>query len=326
VSFLNLSIVRTAYTDSTPSVSPTESLFDHRFSKSGIPVDDPSGSVYTVSPGQTVSLGSTARTLTYTATTEFGISFPVTGSQIVRMRWTGTGTAPGFRTYRAMAGAANTVVDLIRVSPTALKIINNSGTALDFSTVATGDEVHFHANEETFTNPFPYGMCGQTYQVIESSANFIIIRDNGAGSAMSELAIGATFADAMRIFSSDGVQIGDKVSFSSTCSFSYDNRAYVQTVTSVTDRELVFINPYALPETTVPGAGTISVFMKTLGFITIQASGALELFLDGGTEPIRMCELDQGNAIFLGSIKANSMSAKNTTNEPVYALVHTCSI
>jgi hypothetical protein len=245
---------------------------------------------------------------------------------MVRMRWTGTGTEPGFRTARSISGDSTTVVDLVRVSPTALKIQNNSGMALDFSTVVQGDEVHFHANEEAFTNPFPYGMCGQTFQIIESAVNYIIIRDNGMGSAVTDLAIGAVLSDAMRIFSSSGVQIGDKVSFSSTCALSYDNRAYVQSITSVTDREIMFVNPYALPETAIPGAGSISVFLKTIGFLAIQSSGPLELFLDGGVEPIRMSELDTGSSVFLGSIKANSISARNPTNEPVHALVHTCSI
>jgi hypothetical protein len=327
VSFLNLSIVRTAYTDELPSSSPVESLFDHRFTRSGIPVDDPSGGSHTINPGQTVSLGTTARPLTYSATTEFNTSFPVTGSPLVRMRWTGVGTEPGFRAYRDIGGNASTAVDLIRVSPTALKIQNSSGTALDFSTVEAGDEVHFHANEEAFSNPMPYGMCGQTFQVIESAANFFVIRDNGTGSPISSLTLGSALHDAMRIFSSSGVQIGDKISFSPSSVFSYDNKAYIQTITSVTDREVMFINPYALPETTVPGAGSISIFLKTIGFLAVQASGPIELLLDGSTDhPIRLSQLGQGDCVFLGSIKANSVSARNSTNETVHVLVHTCSI
>jgi hypothetical protein len=286
-------------------------------------INNPSGYMKTVFPGQTSILDSTSRTLAYDATSEFDISIPKTGSTNTRMRWTGVGLAPLFRIGRLILGGADTVLDFTRAGPTALTISYSSGTAVDFSTAQIGDEVYFQPSDDTFTSPFSYSVQGQALKVIDKTLTTITVRDNGLAASTTGIVWGANFADAMRVFSGDGVQIGDRISFASSANLKVDNKLYTHTISAVTDRDIIFSNPYAIPETSVPGANSFSIFSRILSFIAISASGPISLKLDNSTEYIKLFEFEPGCAMFMGTIQANSVSAINDTDTAISVVVHT---
>jgi hypothetical protein len=325
MSFLNLSIAKVAYEDALPTVDPKERLFDYVTSDSGLRVTNPSGCKKTVGEGTVTQLATTSRTLGYDATSQFEISFPTLGSQTTRFRWTGTGLTPAFRTLRAIGGGADTTVDLVRVSPTALKISYFSGTALTLNNVVVGDDLYFQKNDDLFTSPLQLGLLGQHYRVVDASATSVTIRDNGVGSAATGVVLGADYASVMRAFSSIGVQVGDKISFASAANLKYDNKTCSFTVTDVTDRDLYFINPYAVPEIAIPGANSFNIYDRMLSFISITATGALKLRFNSGVETVQMYEYQPGRSMFIGTLNVYAIYAVNDTEAPIDVVVQSCS-
>lgn len=326
MSYLNLAISRTAYNDPAATSNPQESLFDYKTTRSGIPVSNPAGYTRVVYPGQTTLLDTTTRNLAYDATTEFEISYPITGSETVRMRWTGVGTAPNFRVFRNTGCGANTVVDVIKPSPTSLTIKYVSGAAMNTATVQIGDDIYFQPNDDDFTSPFNIPIQGVCFRVTDKGADYITFRDNGMGSSVSNVTLDVDYASAFRVFSNDGVQVGDKLSFSSAANLKYDNKAYIQTVSAVTDREVMFINPLALPETAIPGLNSINVFSRILSFVAIYASGPISLRFDNSVDTIKLYEYEPGQAMFIGTIQTSSVYAVNETDMAVTVVIHTCSL
>jgi hypothetical protein len=327
MSYLNLAISRTAYNDPAATANPQESLFDYKTTRSGIPVSNPAGYTRVVYPGQTVLLDTTSRTLAYDGTTQFEISFPVTGSETVRMRWTGVGTAPNFRTFRNTGCGADTVVDILKPSPTSLTVKYVSGTLMNTATVQIGDDIYFQTDDDDdFTSPFNVPIQGINYKVTDKGADYITFRDNGSGSAVSNVTLGVDYASAFRVFSNDGVQIGDRMSFASNANLKYDNKAYIQTVSAVTDREVRYISPLAIPETAIPGLNTMNIFSRILSFIAIYASGPINLRFDNSVDTIKLYEYEPGQAMFIGTIQASSVYAVNETDMPATVVIHTCSL
>jgi len=328
MAYLNMNISRTAYNDAVPTPIPTRKLFDYTTSIEGLVISRPCGTVKLVYPGQTELLDSTSRTLTYDATSEFDVSIPSLGyASTTRLRWTGVGTHPGFRTYRSTLGGADTVVNVDRVSNTSLQITYDSGTALDFSTCAIGDDIYFQISDDVFTNPFTANLQGQYFKVTKVDPLYVVIRDNGLGSNVTGLALGADYDSAFRIFSNSGVQAGDKVSFSSTANMYYDNAHYVVEVTAVTDRDIYYINPYSIPETTIIGANAMSIYNTILNFVMIEATGPIKLRLgSSATEQIQLKEFANGQAFFMGTLQLDDIFAINDTDSPIEVIVQTCSI
>jgi hypothetical protein len=327
MSFLNFTLSRIAYMDDTASTDPLNKAFDVHTAKIGLYAQFPTVCTKVVEPGQIVLLESTSRALTYDSTTQFSFSHPELGSDIVRMRWTGTGTAPSFRTLRAIAGGVNTQVEFSRASNTAAKLTNTSGTAWNTSSVQIGDEVFFQKSVEgEFTSPFSEVIQGQRFVIVDKGVNYIVLRDNGVISAESDIALGADYSTAMRVFSSLGVKTGDKIKFSSSAGLRPDNKSYVLEVSQVSDRDLYFINPYGIDETAVPGEQTFVVFERMLNFLSIDATGAVDIRIDSSSASnIPLYEFETGRSIFMATVSATSVYAVNNGSHPVNVTVHTCS-
>lgn len=327
MSFLNFTISRTAYMDDTASTDPLNRAFDVHTAKIGLYAQFPTVCTKVIEPGQIVLLESTSRALGYDGTSQFSFSHPELGSDVVRMRWTGTGTAPVFRTLRAIAGSTDTVVEFSRASNTAAKLTNVSGTAWNTAVVQIGDEVFFQKSVDgEFTSPFSEAIQGQKFVIVDKGTGYLVLRDNGIISAESDIALGADYSTALRVFGSTGVKIGDKIRFSPSANLRPDNKSYVLEVMQVSDRDLYFINPYGIDEVAIPGDQSFVVFERMLNFLSIDASNAIEIRLDSpSASSIPLYEFESGKAVFMATVSATSVYAVNNASHPVNVTVHTCS-
>ena len=106
---LNFSFNRIAYADGgCITNNPTLRSYDWITQENGLPVRDTYSFDSIILPGQSTVLKSTERTLLADATTSMVVNLPLTGNEYARYRWSGTGTAPAFRTLRNIAVDATT--------------------------------------------------------------------------------------------------------------------------------------------------------------------------------------------------------------------------
>jgi hypothetical protein len=327
MSFLNFTMSRVAYDDESACSDPLNKAFDVSTAKVGLHVQFPSVTCKVVDPGQVLLLESTSRALTYDGTTQFELSHPDLGSDVVRMRWTGTGTAPAFRALRDLGGSATTTLELSRASSTAAKLRVTAGTPWTTGVVQIGDEVFIQPTVDgEFESPFSVAIQGSRFPVVDLGADYLVVRDNGAISGESGIVLGADFATALRVFSSAGVKVGDKVKFAPTANLRPDNKNYTLDVTNVTDRDLYFINPYGIDEVAIPGSNSFVVFERLLSFLAIQSSGPLSLRFDSpSASDLALAEYEAGRTIFMGTVAATSVYAVNDGTNAVNVTVHSCS-
>lgn len=326
MSFLNFYIGRMAYSDASPLQNPKQKNFDFVTKQEGLQVSSPSSQIKEVAPGQTLLLDSTARTIaTGLSTSEFELSF-IGDSDIARLRWTGTGPAPAFRTLRAVNyGTTPSTTNYVaaRLSPTAVQI-TLSGAGADLSAVAAGDEIFLEASNGSFTSPLNANSTGQRYLVLGSDASSVTVRDAG-NIAEETIALGADYETVIRFFSSAGVQVGDKMRISLSSNFNLENKSSDFEVREVTDREIHFYNPNMIPETVLAGVSEPFVFFdRLINFLAIEASGPIRLRFDGGTDELRLKEYTTGSAVFASSVSVISVYAVNPTNYSISVNVQSC--
>jgi hypothetical protein len=328
MSFLNFYLGRICYIDASPVQNPMQKNFDFLLKKEGVVVNEPVSISKMIAPGQEEILNSSARVLAANmSTTEFELSKPLSGSDLVRMRFTGTGTAPAFRVLRAVnygATPATTMVTVSRLSGTAAKL-DFVGSGVDFSAALVGDEVYLESSTDTFTSPLNPNSTGRAYRVLASSALSLTVRDDGLLSPETGIVLGAGFSSVIRVHSSTGVRVGDRIRFNQLSAFNLENKSSELTVEAVTDRDLFFFNPNFIPETVVSGVAVpFSVFDKLLSFIAIESSAAVKIKVDGTSE-FRMSELC-GSCFFAGSLSAITVSVVNESTSDIHISAQTCSV
>jgi len=325
--FLNFYVGRMAYADAAPLQNPKQKFFDFVTAKEGLSVSSPVSLVKEILPGQTVLLDSTARTIASGLnTSQFAISF--IGSDIGRLRWTGVGPTPAFRAARPInygTVPATTTYAASRLSANSVQI-TLSGAGVDLSSALVGDELYFQGNDTSFTSPLNTSSINQRFLILSSTVSSVIIRDNGSVSAETAIVLGANFDSVLRIFSTAGVQIGDKFRIADASAFNLENKSSDLEVLQVSDRDIHFYNPNLIAETVVAGVSSpFAVFDRLINFVSIEASGPIKLKFNDGTEEIQLKEFTPGSAMFVSTLNAISIHAVNSTNYPITVAVQSCS-
>lgn len=328
MSFLNFYFGRLAYSDASPLQNPKQKNFDFVTAKEGLEVKSPVSIIKEVLPGQTLLLDSTARTIASNLTSsQFALEL-LSGSDIARLRWTGVGTAPSFRTLRAInygTSPATTTYAASRLSPTAV-LITLSGAGVDLSPVVQGDEVYFQPSDGVFTSPVNPSTVGFRYTVLSATSNTLTVRDSGNIGEETGIALGADYDSVLRCFSSAGVQVGDKIRFNAASAFNSENKSHDLEVQSLSDRDIMFYNPNLIPETVTSGVATpFSFYDRLINFMAIEANGPIKLKFNGGSEELPLCEFSPGSAMFASTMSAISVHAVNSTNYTISVSVQSCS-
>jgi len=316
VSYFNFYIGRLSYLDSSPTQNPKYQHFNYVTKAEGIQAEFPISVSLSIPPGGSHQLASTLRTLAPNlSTSEFNVSFPLTPDR-ARIRWTETGTAPNFRTLRPInygTVPATTTYAVTSASATS-KVITLTGAGVDLSSAVHGDIVYLQASDNSFTSPLNASSPLASYTVLSSTVNSITVRDiNNYLVEETSIVLGADYDSVIRVFSATGVLIGDRVSFNQASSFSIDNKTGTYQVVDVTDRDLVVINPNAIPETVVSGvAAPFSIYNYLIKFAAIEANTDFSLTINGGTA-IKVTQIQPYLAIFAGSTEAYSLSVTNNS-------------
>jgi hypothetical protein len=323
MAFLNLNLSRTAYNDISPTTKPQMKVFDTVNVAESTLVSFPSSCSKVIQPGQVDNLGSTSRTLNYDGTSQFVISQPY-GNDLVRFRWTGTGTAPSFRTLRSIGHDATTTVNVGRVNTGTMRIDFVAGTLPNLSSASVGDEIYFQPTDDVFTSQFD-ASYGGNWSVVDKGSDYLLFRDNGSLTvSASNVVLGADFATAIRVYSTTGVQVGDSVAFSSFANMTLDNRGTFSLL-GVTDRDLLFINPYVIAETVIPGADSFVAYSRLLNFLSIWTNGKLKIKFNPNDSYLTMQEYKQGECLLIMTASVHTIYTYNDTTMPIAVQIESAS-
>lgn len=327
MALLNFYISRLCYSDANPSQSPKQRNFDFLSSTTGLIVSNPISETISILPGQTVLLQSTSRTINPNlAASEFSISLPKSGTDLARLRWTGTGPQPGFRANRSINHSTSTTYSAARMSPSASQI-TLSGGGVNLVNVGQGDIMYLQETDSSFSSPLNPASIGRGYVVLSKSGNSVIVRDNGMIGDETGIALGASFDSVIRFFSAEGVQIGDKLRVAQSSAFNSENKLKDFQIIDVTDRDIIFYNPQIIPETTVCGVNTPFLFYSRLiNFVAIEADNTIYLSFDGSNNEFPVINGNTGSALFATTTNLVNISATNKNSEPVTVSVQSCTI
>lgn len=293
-----------AFSDVSPGANPQRRLVDWSRNLLSIPVSKPLNQVYEIPALTEVEVFDGTRTLAYTGSSEFSLALVTNTSDLYRLTWTGTGTAPVFRTDRApnilnqfsQVGGSGTGpnsgdVGYINITPAANQTVtvtntDNTGTPLaTWSSVQVGDNVFIPGvttGDEVCFNPMNEGL----WVVLGISSDKKVLtlgRVPGtvysAGTALDSQAIDDT--DEFQIFSSSGVQVEDTLDLISGFS---DQALRAYEIVSVTPTWVEFRSSIPLAsETVVPGASSFSIYSSVKSFISIETDQELAIKMNGDT-------------------------------------------
>jgi len=329
MSYLNVQYGFIGYDDKNNPNNPQVKTYDITRTDNQVCVTSPGGQTFTIYPGDTASIASTLRTISWDSTTQIHISRYLTGSDNIRFLWNGTGTNPAYRVNRNLAGDPTTVVSITRVTPYVARITYVSGaTPWNVSTIVNGDIIKFERNTDTFTSPFSTPNLGQAYIVQTATATTIDFIDNGAVALDTNITLGANYSFALRVFSAQGVKIGDTLEVPNTSNAHPSNWGRY-TLCDVSPDYLEFTSPLGLDQTITysPTAPTAVVYDRIIGFLHARSvqSGAFKMRFDNDTTWTTYQPL-LGEAFFLGSVRAYQVQASNDGPNPVVLSVQYASL
>lgn len=200
MSKLSVLVSLNSYADSASTNAPALNHFKWTREICNAAVDNPKSNEYSLAPFSSQTIFSGSRTLTQDLTTKYDIALKIGTPNTYVISWN-SGTLPGFRTHRSTAGASDTTV-LVTMSGTVATITQNSGTALDFSTVQIGDEIKIGD---------AFAVSNQVTSIVIAKTATSVSFENVNGVAEGPVTLGATFADQIIVQSTSPVQVGDKV-------------------------------------------------------------------------------------------------------------------
>lgn len=319
MSYFNFYFGRLCYLDTNPTQTPKYQHFNAVTKSEEIRVLHPASLSKVIPPNQSITLESGLRTLTPNlSTSEFSFLFPLNPDKL-RIRFV-SGVHPNFRTPRAINYGDDP--ELTTYSSSALsatsKLLTFSGTNVDFSAAQYGDIVYFQQSDNFFTSPINNSTLLNQYTVLSATSTTLTVRDlNNTLVEEVNIPLGTNFDSVIRVFSAEGVQVGDKISFNSSSDFSIDNKTGTFSVVEVTDRDISIINPNGIIESVESGvANPFFIYNYMIDFLAIEGDGEFSLKINGGTEII-VSEISYGKSFFASSVAAYSIEIINSKNNPL---------
>jgi hypothetical protein len=280
-----------AFDDFVASNNPLQRSFDWSRVQQGIPVDTPNCELHRIQPLTQIQIFNGTRTLAYDATTQFSLEVLNVAPNRYRLFWTGTGTAPAFRTDRGVNFLTGSTPYTVTVTPQ----LNNSvaltaSAGAIFSNVIPGDVVYVPGlttgDPASILNTLNEGFW---FVINTTSSQLILARAPGVTYTSFAQTVNITSNASIQIFSSSGVQLDDTLAlllgFSPVCLQNYE-------IVSVTATALEFLSGSTLPNisTIIPGVNSIVVFSNAKSWIALETDQNITISLNGnlasfGVEP-----------------------------------------
>lgn len=279
---LNLSSADLAYGDVPPNSNPAKRYVDWKSNISGLIVSNPKTQPFDLAPGELLTVFDGTRSTSIDGTTTFSITLSPIDS--IRYRFTATaGTAPAFRTDRALTLSGNTLSVTVNVNNSVTLAITAGGG--NFSAVLVGDVV-FIPDTTTGDSASPFNVSNVGYwKVIGAvSSNIQLVRPDGESfSALTEVGVVLTSNSQLQAFSPGGVQVGDKVEvsagFAAPALKNYE-------VVAVNPSWVEVISTVALANQTgiMPGAAGMVFYSVAKRFVKIFADQECVVRANGATD------------------------------------------
>jgi hypothetical protein len=257
LSLLNCSLNFVGYLDAARNANPLVRMADLTWSLQGIPTGNIRNIPIILAPGETQTITSSARSLSYTAGTSFSV-VQVPATSYVRLT-----AAVGQRASRA-SGDATTEWAIAVVNGLVTATFTGTGTAPTFSGMLPGDGIYFGS-------PFNIYNRG-IFQLVKVGVNYVQFQN--------ALAQAETLVGQVNVFSSGPVQVGDTVSIVDPA-FSFPNRGQFP-VTAVTDQWIEYSNAAAIPEV-VTGvvSGGIVAYLESYRWMLVAVDGKIFMSTNG---------------------------------------------
>jgi hypothetical protein len=292
-----------AFADSNPTNNPTLNFFKWTRDISPVDADKPKSEEFCLAPGESKSLWSGERVLSADSTTQLSIQLKSGTDSTYILSWTGTGTNPVFRTIRATGHDATTQLIVSKNGPV-ITLTQGLGTPINTSSIVIGDVISLGA-------PFSDVNKGM-FKVIAKTPTSISF-ENPIGEAQT-VVLGAGFETALEVFSSSGVQVGDKIrifgGFSSSTFGTYE-------ITKVFGNRLEFFSSKGLASETVL-TDNIAIYYMAKQFLYLESDKKISLTLNsqnaGNVEPF-VCGSNVQRGVFLKKATMWSASITNDSNE-----------
>lgn len=316
MSKLNMLVHLNAYEDAKDTNNPNLSNFKWSRDISGLDISEPCSKSINLPAGQSLDLADGLVSLNSDATTTYDLALKAGSSNIYRISHNG-GTEPEFRTKRTSGADATTEITVTK-NATLVTFTSTSGTALSLISngVQVGDEVRVGSG-------FSLGNQGK-FKIIALTATSLTV-ENESGVA-EVVVLGASFDEQLNIYSSNGVQVGDKceiiAGFSPVSFGVYDivdvSHDYIEIYSndSLPSESNISNNPQAL-----------SVYTNAKKFIYLETDQSIELVINESltshiVEPMSSgtCK-KQGIFLFTGLVKSLQITNKSELNAKIFYIL-----
>lgn len=290
--FLNVTQKIQAYGDRSISSNPRVRLFDVVRDQSGVPCKDPKAEGHEIDPGATKLIWNGTRSTTIGVTTAFDLSLSTLDPSRYRFTWS-AGSNPTLRTDRGLALNGRTLTVSVQANNSVVVTVSGAGSN-DFTGVIAGDTVFIpHTTTGDSANVLSVLNAGY-WQVLAvlSPTSLSLARFPGASfEATGESQVLSSDAQ-IRAFSTNGVQVGDKVNISS--GFATVTRQTFQVV-AVTSTFFEVVSTTALPAETAitPGSTGMVFYTDSKKFVYIEADQLCAVRLNGATDDTQVIEPDE---------------------------------
>jgi hypothetical protein len=290
MAFLNLNLQLMAYQDGPAGNNPSIRLADMKWSLQGIPTDKVRQVPINLAPGETLTVASTARALSYNTLTSFQVT-----RQGDRTRITGNF---GQRTARS-SGDATTEWAMTKSGDVVRLTYTGTGQDPFLALVNVSDVV-------TLGDEFQAPNRGD-YTILSKGSNYIEF--------LNPYAVEETILAFVKIFSNGPVQKGDILDISSE-QFAYPNRGAFPIV-RVTADFIEVINPNGFPETVSNVSSGVAAYPYTYKWLVAVVDRKVTMGLNGASpasieiEPLAEGDLTRQPGLFVKRGKVFEVKVTN---------------
>lgn len=269
-----------AYEDVGATNNPEQRPFDWTRKIQSIPVENPATEPHRIAPLQSATLFTGVRTLTADNTTQYDLSVSPLAANRYRLKWDGTGTAPGFRTARTIDFAAGTVTVTPQLNQS---VVVTASAGLIFGSVQDGDTV-FIPGVSTGDAAGPFDTLNEGFWFVLSatSAQVVLARSPGTVFSAKGETVAVASNTAVQAFSSTGVLVDDILKLSSA--FPAALRQSYEIV-AITDSFIEFLSGVTLAplSNAIPGATAVTIYSNAKSWIYLETDQNLDITINGNT-------------------------------------------
>ena len=313
-----------AYEDQSSTNNPQQRPFDWSRILQGIPVDNPACDPFRVLPLQSVTLFDGTRSISADGTTRYSLSVLNTALNRYRLKWTGVGTAPVFRTDRVVDFAPPSTITITPQLNQSVAVTASAGAI--FGAVLPGDVV-FIPGVSTGDGTGIFDSLNEGFwSVLDATVSqLILVRNPGQVYSAKAETVHIVSNASFQVFTSTGVQLDDTLSlvsgFTASLLQNYE-------IVAVTANAIEFLSGVTLPPiaSIMPGAGAIVIFSNAKSFVYVESDQNLGLTLNNntGTFPVEPLLAGDPNKVglfqLMGTVYKLVVTNKSTQSATVKVL------